>query len=366
MRDIKVIRENIKLAQSGRFRVCIWGAGFLGTTIGYDILTKLGIIPDFYCDNKNKLWGKKIKNGIRCVDYHSLQNIREGIIFFVFAGNVFETDIVEQLKELEIYNYVTLSEVLSMTEVMLQAFPFMNEKVVAYTCIVGGYDDLLEPGEDVLKKYDYYLISDKKPSHKSTYQWIDVRDVIPDSVTDYTRMNRFCKINAHKIFPQYRRSIYYDGNILLKHDLQSYFDKLGKTRIGVASPNHWNCLYEEAIRMIPQMRDKPERIYAQMNKYWHQGMPRKFGSCWCNVLIREHNNPVCVKIMEDWWKEVEIESNRDQLSFPYVLWKNNYLMEDVLLLSEMTNKSFYWEFVEKHNVDRLIKAKPSNLGEIKG
>jgi len=357
LQELKIIQENIELARKEGSAVCIWGAGYMGKGLGYDILKEMNIVPNYYCDNNEKLWGEEIIDGINCVNYRHIFIDKKNIVCFVFVANHNVNSVVNQLQELGICYYVTLAEMLSLPGVLSNFFPFMEQKIIAYTCIVGNYDTLMEPDEDIARHYDLYLISDKKPK-QSVYKWIDIQDILPNSVSDPTRMNRYCKMNAHKIFPQYRRSIYYDGNILLKRTLDDCFADLKKAKIGIASPNQWSCIYEEAIRMIAQKRDIPERIVAQMKKYWLQGMPVKFGSCWCNVLIREHNHPNCIKLMEDWWQEVESESNRDQLSFPYVLWKNNYIMEDVLMLSKATNESPYWEFIQEHNVSRLINAKP--------
>ena len=40
--------------------------------------------------------------------------------------------------------------------------------------------------------------------------------------------------------------------------------------------------------------------------------------------IRENNDLDIIKTMEDWWTEIKYNSRRDQLSFNYVTWKNNF------------------------------------------
>lgn len=353
MQTLQNNQNIIALARTEEYKVCIWGAGFLGKGWGFDVVNKLGVTVDYYCDNNEKLWGTEIRDGIVCMDYHQLLNSEDKVIYIVMVGSLDVNSVVSQIKQLGIKCYITLSDILSMPGIRNKFLPFMEKKTVAYTCIVGDYDNLMEPGIDVREQYDYYLISDREPVAGSVYKWINIKDIVPDSVSDFTRMNRYCKINAHKIFPQYRRSIYYDGNIVLEQSLDSYFDELKKTRIGVASPNVWDCIFEEVIRLLPQMRDDPRQIYAQAEKYWNEGMPEKFGACWNNVLIREHNHPICVKLMEDWWNEVETQSKRDQLSFSYVLWKNQFSIEDVLMISDCTYEAAQWRFIRQHNISRL-------------
>ena len=55
-----------------------------------------------------------------------------------------------------------------------------------------------------------------------------------------------------------------------------------------------------------------------------------FGMVEATIIIVDLNNPIAKKIMDDWWYELlRSHSGRDQLSFPYVLWKNGYHISDV-------------------------------------
>ena len=94
-------------------------------------------------------------------------------------------------------------------------------------------------------------------------------------------------------------------------------------------------------------------------------MPEDFGVFLCGVLIREHNNPVCVKLMEDWWKELEEGSRRDQISFPYVLWKNGYVKEDVFTICDENvtdpfDGSEYWDLTHGHGPYRPFDMQMNN------
>jgi O-antigen biosynthesis protein len=37
------------------------------------------------------------------------------------------------------------------------------------------------------------------------------------------------------------------------------------------------------------------------------------------LLVRRHNDPSCIRLMEAWWRELEINSKRDQISLPFVV-----------------------------------------------
>lgn len=42
-----------------------------------------------------------------------------------------------------------------------------------------------------------------------------------------------------------------------------------------------------------------------------------------NVIIYHPKDLTVQKICDEWWKEIYLNSHRDQLSLTYILWKNN-------------------------------------------
>ncbi len=351
MNDIK--REYIKHAQDKKYEVCIWGAGFLGTQKGLELLYKHGISVDYYCDNNQDIWGKEIIKGVRCISPMTLQERKEKVICFLFLATSRADSVLKQMNDMGIERIVLFDELFS--EEQEEYFPFMKRQQIAvYTCIAGGYDELLEP-LSISPECDYYLISDKKPEKDTVFQYMDINQYLPKTVTDNTRKNRFCKINAHRIFPQYRYSIYFDGVFRLESSITKFIHELPKTRIITSYKHDWAGLYMEAMRVILNKRDAEETVRNQIEHYWLEGMPENFGSVYCNILIREHNNPVCRKIMEDWWKQVEQFSRRDMISFPYVIWKNGYIIEDVkTIVDRFQQQNEYWEDIGRHNQPRVI------------
>ncbi len=85
--------------------------------------------------------------------------------------------------------------------------------------------------------------------------------------------------------------------------------------------------------------EKPVDVYNQMSAYMREGMPCEYGLPEMGIIAREHNNPICIKIMEEWWDEfIRTKSQRDQLSFMYVIWKNGLKLSDLYLLGEDMGK----------------------------
>ena len=123
-----------------------------------------------------------------------------------------------------------------------------------------------------------------------------------------------------KKFLQNANAAFYD------HNQQPLYDKR-------------NCIYQEAqaifnfgninMKKNPKkgflnFKDNPKIIEKQIKKYHNEGYPSNNGLINGGVILRKHNENDCIKVMENWWEEIKYNSKRDQLSFNYVAWKNNF------------------------------------------
>lgn len=348
--DCKKTETMIKLAQCEEYKVCAWGTGYVGTHYGYELLQELGVKIDFYCDSDEAMYGKEIINGIICLNK---KNLPSKIICFILTAGHFFAEIISQLTQMGITNYVTYMD---LCEYKTQNFfDFQKRKQIAvYTCILGGYDEVSEP-EVIEDNCDYYIISDKKPPKNTVFKYINIDDYVEASLVDNTRKNRYCKINAHKIFPKYRYSIYFDGNIELKKGISHYIENLPQTRIAACTKTSYKSVYAEALRCMVHGRDDAKLFLSQLEKYWLEGMPEDFGLLIPCMMIREHNNLICRKMMEEWWEELNMYSKRDMISLSYVLWKNGYSINDVLTLASQSDvlDGDEWLFRRNHGKPRV-------------
>ncbi len=69
------IRDKIDRIKARKMKVCIFGAGKMGTGFWYDMLKNLQIEPRYFCDNDPDKWGKEVKDGIRCISPGELTEI---------------------------------------------------------------------------------------------------------------------------------------------------------------------------------------------------------------------------------------------------------------------------------------------------
>ncbi|MCD7978378.1 MAG: DUF616 domain-containing protein, partial [Tannerellaceae bacterium] len=84
----------------------------------------------------------------------------------------------------------------------------MNKKVI-YTCLVGNYDSLSQPGI-VCEEFDYICFSNNIKEQK-----IGVWQIrpIPFFHGNKTRLSRYVKLNPHIVLPNYIYSLWIDANI---------------------------------------------------------------------------------------------------------------------------------------------------------
>lgn len=226
-----------------------------------------------------------------------------------------------------------------------------NNKVV-YTCITGGYDSLLEP-KYITPDFDYVCFTDNPSLTSSTW---DIRP-IPKELENLSKIKqqRYIKINPHKFFPEYEISIWVDGNMTLKGDLNEFVNSTltGDTSIYVPQHPSRNCIYKESKAVLGMKKDSKEIVNPQMERYRTEGFPENYGLLQSNILLRIHNDNNCIRLMEAWFNELRDNSHRDQLSFNYVLWKNNdinviYMDKDIC-----KSKWFHWNAIHKKAVEKL-------------
>jgi hypothetical protein len=137
--------------------------------------------------------------------------------------------------------------------------------------------------------------------------------------------NRRYKMLPHKYLPNYKFSLYVDGNIMIVADPSWLFDKyLGSA--GIAIPKHplRNCTYQEAQVCISEKLVNKREVEQQMLRYATQGFPEKFGLTANGIILRKHLDANVILLMDAWWNEFNRGGNRDQLSLAYLIWKNNF------------------------------------------
>ncbi len=224
---------------------------------------------------------------------------------------------------------------------------FPNCKVVIYTCIWGNYDDILEP-IFVNPNIEYRIITDRVLSANSIWKKQSLPQNIIFSKMSPIEINRFCKMNPHLLFPDFDYSIYIDGNIRVVTDLMPLIADMGDSHLGIHR-YQTDCIYNMKSAIIAGKRAKRKSVESHIKKYKKEGFPKNFGAFECNVIVRKHNEIDCIKIMSDWWDEfLKTPSKRDQISLPYVLWKNGLSSDYIFSLGVDVRLNPRFQVMDSH------------------
>ena len=230
-----------------------------------------------------------------------------------------------------------------MQETLPAANYFSEHRVAVYTCIIGNYDRLTIP---VCKpnNIDYFVITDLPSPEKSLWNFLDV-SAIRGKLLGLTaaEQSRWYKMHPHLLFPHHEYSIYLDGNITPVSDLTELIHRIGSCGIATHQHYHRNCVHQEAQAVLQRKKDTQERIDRHLRFISENSFPTHYGLADCGIIARKHHHLFCVSLMEAWWKEFLTHSRRDQISFPYLLFKNGVRMAEVTTLgsNRMHNDAFY-------------------------
>lgn len=191
-----------------------------------------------------------------------------------------------------------------------------GKKYVIYTCVTNGYSEVMPVPPALRNTFDFILFSDEQCLIDG-WTWLSFKAFHADP----RRSAKFSKILPHTLLSAYESSIWVDGNFQLRPALNDLFLTFLDAEEVLLLFRHRrrNCIYSEALECLRWGKDAPTVINDQMLEYKRLGHPEGWGLFMGGFLMRKHNSRKCVKVMQDWWHEIEAHSVRDQLSLPVVL-----------------------------------------------
>ncbi len=219
-----------------------------------------------------------------------------------------------------------------------------NSKRVIYTCIVRGYDNLIQH-YFISPDWDYVCFTDDPDLiDKGSIGIWEIRP-LANKLSSATRTNRWHKIHPHVLFQEYQESIYVDGNINIIGDY--VFEQIQKRCVPILLPEHFkrNCVYQEIEALLRSSRisDEDKSLLIRYRQFLQQeGFPKEFGLSENNLIYRKHHVESIVNLMREWWIVYENYSSRDQVSLPYVFWKNGMLLRPHMLVNCRVNYQDFW------------------------
>ena len=91
--------------KNGDAKVCLFGAGLIGSTWAYDLLNAMGFHIAFYCDNKLGE-GVEVRDGVKTILTEELYTMKDHVLVFITVSDKYQQSIKDQLEEHGIHNTV--------------------------------------------------------------------------------------------------------------------------------------------------------------------------------------------------------------------------------------------------------------------
>lgn len=148
------------------------------------------------------------------------------------------------------------------------------------------------------------------------------------------------KMQPHKMFPDEEVTIWTDGSVRLKIPQEQIVEEwLDGSDIGVFEHPARFCAYDEGKRCVQFNIGEKTGIQQQLLCYHRAGFPADIGLAETRVVVRR-NTPAVREFNEAWWHEIQTQTTRDQLSFPYVAWKLGMKYRAIPMLVAWAHPSF--------------------------
>lgn len=209
-------------------------------------------------------------------------------------------------------------------------YPNDEIRILVYTCITGGYDNPLPPIFDI-PNTDYVLLTDAE-ENVNIEGW-QVRQISDDirQLGNGTLINRYFKMHPSVVGKGYDFAIYIDGNIQVTSNIRNIVNAVSSTT-GLAIHRHpsRNCIFDEVKACKILKKGNINQLNKQVAYYKKEGFPQKFGLLECTIIVSDLHNCKSADILDQWWNEFKDSSSfRDQISLPYIIWKNKLSIDDI-------------------------------------
>lgn len=194
-------------------------------------------------------------------------------------------------------------------------------KLVIYTAL---FTDDIEYVHGTLPEYEIdsvEFICFTNTPHLKSNTW-DIRLI--ECELPARKQARKYKMLPHKYLPNYDAWMWMDNSCLFKYDPTDLFELYMKD-FDICVHEHCDRvnIEQEAQIIIDRNLDNDDIIINQIKKY-HDVKYEDQGLYETGILMRRNNIHV-INFNEMWWDEINNNSIRDQISFPYVLWKHDWI-----------------------------------------
>ena len=194
------------------------------------------------------------------------------------------------------------------------AEPWPADRFCVYTTLIGGYEKLNAQPKARSSRIPFICLTDDPELESGDWTFRRVSPVFPQ---DPIRSQRDLKLRPHLHLRDFDVSLYIDNSVVLTADPEEILARLGGAS-GFSVPLHdvRPTVMDEFLEVSLHGLDDQGRIFEQMNHYLMSDADvlgeRPF---WTAILLRRHNDPAVMRMLEIWASHVLRYSRRDQLSF---------------------------------------------------
>ena len=199
----------------------------------------------------------------------------------------------------------------------------LEDAPVVYTCIVGDFDNLAPPAE-VNRHLRHICFTDRPRRVPSAWEARPLADGC--SAYNSRLASRYYKFSPQVLFPDARYSVWMDGSVLCRADLDLVLEEFSRRGLSVAAFLHpvGRSVREEAMECFEcgKLKGEERTTYkSQLQGYQLQGFDLETVVSWNGFLVRDHLGPGVSEAMNCVWEQLNEHTGRDQLCFQYALWK---------------------------------------------
>jgi lipopolysaccharide biosynthesis glycosyltransferase len=232
---------------------------------------------------------------------------------------------------------------------------------VVYTCIVNGFDALIQPYH-IDDEWDYVCFTDDPELIAKQHEGVWDIQAVRSDIDDPARNNRWHKLHPHTLFPAHDESIYIDGNINV---ISPYlFDEIRERGQDLLLPRHFqrSCIYDEIAALHDSWRisdENKKRLEEQEQFLLEDGFPHQFGLAENNLIYRRHGDAEIKAMMDEWWAMLNRFSSRDQASLAYIMWKHGRTLQPHMLANTRVSYRDFWMVKHRGENEALPTLSPA-------
>lgn|SRR5574344_1494870 len=194
-------------------------------------------------------------------------------------------------------------------------------RIAIYTALTGEYDNLNQP---YVADSDFSFICFTDIVKEMKVGVWEMR-TIPYSTNSKKILSRYPKMHPQELLEEFDYSVYIDANIeILNDSLYKSVKDLIDRNVILAGMKHQEvqCAYIEGLRILTTGKEKSLKSVIETLRFLkRQGFPYDYGMYEANVIFRNHHVKRVIDQCEYWWQCYLRFVKRDQITYPYTLWK---------------------------------------------